>query len=187
MRDRSNQPLNCTSHNYKRGKRNTPRFVEITLSSQRWILRFMKIFVATRVTLIFEILSRHGSVKGGQGAFREYKTARGLAKSHYAEGQPRSSLILEYARCVVLSIAATGTGAKGGEYFEQQRFFDQNLSKGLVGPLWPAFRIGITCYCDQNGGCLRILTFRGIQPSRTIRQPISLIVARETFPDPISG
>lgn len=40
---------------------------------------------------------------------------------------------------------------KGEEYFEQQqRVFDQNLSKGLVAPLWPAFRIGITCHCDQN-------------------------------------
>lgn len=43
-------------------------------------------------------------------------------------------------------------GAKREEYTLSSgaRVFDQDLSKGLVAPLWPAFRIGITCHCDQK-------------------------------------
>lgn len=65
----------------------------------------------------------------------------------------------KYARCVVLSAGRAGPGRaalcrkRGQEYFEQwRRVFDQNLSKGLVAPLWPAFRVGITCHCDQKRG-----------------------------------
>lgn len=56
--------------------------------------------------------------------------------------------------CYVIGIAGRGRsrGAKREEYTLSSgaRVFDQDLSKGLVAPLWPAFRIGITCHCDQK-------------------------------------
>lgn len=83
---------------------------------------------------------------------RDFSGTRG-SESHYAT--LRSSIRAGIrSMCYVIGIAGRGRGqgVKREEYTLSSgaRVFDQDLSKGLVAPLWPAFRIGITCHCDQK-------------------------------------